>query len=189
MIRRLMEDSQRAVRENGIHYLAWGALTAAALVATYLLAGAGAASAIGWVWMVAIALGWTISIAVGRRQRSEAPVRTLAGRLLGAIWVGCGITLTLLGFVGSATGAIPGGSLQGILASVIGIGYFASSFVYGSATWRYLAAGWWAGAAVMLVWPGAYTLLLLAALVVALEVIPGMLLYVRSRRESSLAAG
>ena len=189
MIRSLMQDSQRIVHENGAHYLGWGVLSAAALLLTYAAAASRLDSIIPWIWVVAIGAGWVFSLWIARRSRRTARVRTLAGRLLGAIWMGCGITLTLFGFIGGATGAIPWGSLQGVLAGILGIGYFASSFVYDSAAWRYLAAGWWAGAALMLLWPGPHTLLLLAALVVALEIVPGALLYARSRRETALAAG
>lgn len=182
-IRSIMEEGRRTVYEGGRHYILWGILMAAALMTTY------AAVLYAWpdwtalVWPVAVGLGWAGSMWIGYTDHARAPVHTLAGRVLGAIWIGFGITATIIGFAGPGTGAINIEALAGVMAVLLGSGYFASSFLYGFGWVRWLSVAWWAGGVAMMVWPGAHTLPALAAMMILLQVVPGLVFYSRQRRE------
>ncbi len=186
-IRRLMEGGQRVVNTAGPHFVAWGLLTSAALVATYVLGRNGDGRLIGWVWIIAVAVGWVASIALTvagvRGERVSSP----AGRMLGGLWIGAGVTMTLLGFAAPAGGGLAWSAITGVLAAVLGAAYFASGFLVG-ARWMQGAAGlWWGGALYMLLAPGPQGLLVTAALVVLLEIVPGVLLTLRARRAVAVA--
>lgn len=186
-IRRLMEDGQRVVNSAGPHFFTWGVLTTAALAATYVLGGRGETRAITWAWAVAVGLGWLASLALalveGRRER----VRSATSRILGGTWTGTGVTLMLLGFAAPAGGGVDPSAITGVLAAVLGGGFFATGLLVGS-RWMQAAAGvWWAGALFMLLWPGRHGLLVTAALVLLLQTLPGLWLTLRARRAVAVA--
>lgn len=181
-IRRLMEETRHAVHENGKHFIAWGVLMCVALVATYVLVSRAAYGAVAVVWPVAIAIGWIFSLRAGRVDYLRAPVRTLGDRILSAIWVGFGITATLLGLLGPLAGTVPPEALSGLMAALIGGAFFTSGFLQGLHWLRLVALAWWTGGAAMLWWPGLHTLLVLAGMVLLLQVLPGLALRARSPR-------
>ena len=186
-IRRLMEDGRRVVNTAGPHFVAWGVLTSAALAATYVLGGRGETHLITWAWGVAVGLGWlasaALTVAQGRRER----VRSGTGRILGGVWTGTGVTMMLLGFAAPAGGVVDPAALTGVLAAVLGGGFFATGLLVGSRWMQAAAVAWWAGALLMLLWPGRHGLLLTAALVLGLQTLPGIWLTLRARRAVAVA--
>lgn len=185
-IRRLMEESQRGVYESGRHYVLWGLTIAAGLGATYL-ALQSAPRAIPWIWGACLGVGWVVSMWLGMRDAARAPVDSLIGRTVAGIWIGCAVSLTLLAVLGPYTGAIRSAALPAVIAAVLGSGYFASSFAYRNAAVRWLAAAWWLGAIGLFLRPGPGALLVLAAMLVAFQVIPGLVFYRRARRQAGAA--
>lgn len=179
-IRRLMEESQHGVPGAGKQFIIWGLVVTAAVLLTYA-ALRGAPISIALVWAVSLATGWGLSLLVGWREAVRAPVQTLLARVAASIWIGCGITATLMSALGLATGAIPPQALPGAISLVIATGYFASSFAYRSAALRLLAAAWWLAGAGMLLWPSPAALLVMAGLLVTLQVLPGVLLSRRAQ--------
>lgn len=186
-IRRLMEDGRDVVNTAGPHFVAWGVLTSAALVATYVLGARGEGRLIWWTWAAAVALGWLSSIALMMTVNRRARASTATGRLLGGMWIGTGVTLSLLGFAAPAGGGLANGAITGVLASVLASGFFATGLLVGSRWMQAAAGGWWAGALLMLLWPGPHTLLVTAALVLALQTAPGAVLMLRGRRAVAVA--
>lgn len=186
-IRRLMEGGQQVVNTAGPHFVAWGVLTSAALAATYVMAGRADTRAIWWTWIVAIGLGWAASVALMLTAERRARVSSAAGRLLGGLWVGTGVTLTLLGFAAPAGGGLAQEAITGVLAAVLGGATFTTGVVVASRWMQAAAAGWWAGALLMLLRPGAHGLLLTAALVLLLLAVPGVVLTLRGRRAMAVA--
>ncbi len=181
-IRSLMDETRHAVHENGKHFIVWGILTSMALLATYVLVSRAAYGAVAVVWPVVIAVGWIFSLRAGHVDYVRAPVRTLGDRVLGAIWVGFGITASLVGLLGPLVGTVPPEALSGLMAVLIGGAFFTSGFLQGLHWLRLVALAWWMGGAAMLWWPGLHTLLVLAGMVVLLQVLPGLALRARAPR-------
>ena len=186
-IRRLMEVGQQVVNTAGPHFAAWGVLCSAALGATYVLSGRGDTRTIVWTWIAAVSLGWAASIALTVAGRRGARVESATGRLLGGLWTGTGVTLTLLGFAAPAGGGLAQAAITGVLAAVLGGATFATGLLVGS-RWMQAAGGaWWAGALFMLLSPGRHGLLLTAALILLLQTVPGVVLTLRGRRAAAVA--
>jgi hypothetical protein len=181
-IRRLMEDGQRVVNTAGPHFVAWGLLTSGALAATYVLAGRGETRLITWAWMVAVGLGWLSSLALTMAEGRRARVRSATGRILGGVWTGTGVTMMLLGFAAPAGGGVDTAVITGVLAAVMGSGFFATGLLVGSRWMQGAAVAWWSGALLMLLRPGPHGLLVTAALVLVLQTLPGCWLMLRERR-------
>ncbi|HEU4883317.1 MAG TPA: hypothetical protein VFT45_13745 [Longimicrobium sp.] len=181
-IRRLMEDGQRVVNTAGPHFVAWGLLTSAALAATYVLAGRGETGRITLAWGVAVGLGWLASLALTVVEGRREQVRSATGRILGGVWAGTGVTMMLLGFAAPAGGGVDTAVITGVLAAVMGGGFFATGLLVGRRWMQAAAVAWWAGALAMLLWPGPHGLLVTAGLVLILQTLPGLWLMLRSRR-------
>jgi hypothetical protein len=180
-IRKVMQDSRRTAVDNGINYIFWGIWTA-------LAATIGYCSSIfhwhlGWyLWGITVAIGWGISWLIIRSTRKKAGVTSLAGNIIVAVWVGCGIASTLVGFVGAAT--VLGGGITGVIAIITGTGFYISGVLYGSAWLRYYAAcGWWCVGVLMFCFPGIHVLLMLAAAMLVFQLVPGIILYREWKRE------
>lgn len=189
MIRRLMEKSRRAVAGGTRHYIVWGVLITAALLVTYWKATRGLGVGYLWIWLVPVAAGWILSAFIARREAGRSPVRSPAGRMVGGVWWGSGIAMTLIGFLGGAGGTLEGPGILGAIACVMGVAQFATSYVVGSRWPRYIAFGWWAGGASIFLWPGASSLLVMAGLMAALHLAPGVYLELRGEEEGPLAPG
>lgn len=174
-IRRMMEESRQVAYSGRDHGILWSVLITAALVVDWanLTYGFGIDQA-GWIWIVAVGLGWILSTWIGIREDRRSPVRTPTGRILAGIWIGCGAACTLIGFAGSMSGTLTSsGAILGPMCCVIGMAYLASSTIYGgTALWRALAAGWYLGAVALFLWPGSEALLIMAGLVIVLNLIP-----------------
>lgn len=184
-IRALMEDSQRLLAGTWRHQALWGLLTAAGLALTWWAVGADRPGVVWVGWPALIAAGWSGSFALERRGAS-APVHNLAGRAFGGVWVGAGVTLTLLGTLGLYSGALAPSALPGVLSLVLGLGYFASGFASGLRWLRTVGLAWWVLGSALMVWRGPDGLLVLAGAALVLEVGPALAL---RRREREGAGG
>ena len=181
-IRRMMDEAQRAPEDDGRYFVSWGLITIAGLGATYLTVTQHASGRTLWiVWAALIALGWALVLGFSRRDHARAPVRTIAATMVAESWAGIGIGMTVIVFAGAASGTIPALAVPGVICALMGSGTFAGASLYRQLPLRILALAWWAGAAVILLRPGVYTILLMAAMVLALFVVPGALLWTRSR--------
>lgn len=186
-MRQIMEQAQDGAPDSGRHFLLWGVVTVAGLLGTYANLN-GSRATVGAIWGVSIAIGWLAAMWIGYRERRRARVRNLLSGVLAGIWIGTGISATLATAAGLYLRLIAPEALPGVICIVLGGGFFASSFAYRSLWLRAVAFGWWGGGVAMLVWPGAYTLLLMTGMVIAFDIVPGALLYRRASASRAAAA-
>ncbi len=177
MIRRLMEQNRGVIHGAAAHYLLWGVLVTAGLLATWASVQGRLGIEVAWIWPVTIGAGWLASMWIGYRQDRSAPVNTPAGRVMSAIWIGAGVAMTLVGFVGLYSGALGPNAMMASLSAVMGAAYFASGALHESAWPRLVAAGWWAGSVAIFLWPGVHALLVMAGLMVFFHLVPGLVVY------------
>ncbi len=182
-IRRVMQDSRRTAVDNGMNYMFWGVWTALAAIVGYC------SSLFHWhlglyLWAVVISIGWGVSWLLIRQSRRRAGATSLAGNLLVAVWAGCGIASTLVGFVGGTT--VLGNGITGVIALITGTGFYISGVLYGSAWLRYYAAfGWWLTGVLMFLFPGIHVMLMLASAMILFQLVPGIILYRQWQREQA----
>jgi hypothetical protein len=175
-IRSLMADSQSFLRGTWPHQLAWGVIGTTGVLATWIALGAGSYSATVWIWGVLVAHVWIFSFAVMRRGDGGAPVRNVASRAYGGIWIALGVTLTILGTMTAGVGAVDPLGLPGLIAVVFGAGYFASGWLAGLRWLTAVGVVWWVAGVALLIWSDPRGLLVLAALTLLLEVGPALAL-------------
>ena len=187
-IKRIMEDSRRIMVDDGTGFILWGSLVAMGLISSYL-------SVLGYLewkvtsiaWFALIGLGWLITIFQLRREKKERKAVSFAGKVAGAIWGSAGITMTIIGFVGSYTGLVKGMGISPLMACVLAAAFFVSGVIYNDKTFRYLSFGWWAGALVMFFWYSPHTLLLFALMIIFMQVLPGFIMYKKWKKEIKAA--
>lgn len=187
-IKRIMADSRRIMVDDGIGFILWGTLVAAGLIATYL-------SVLGYIpwnitsiaWFALIGTGWIITILQYRNEDKKRKAVTFAGKVAGAIWGSAGFTMTIIGFIGSATGLVKGMGISPLMACVLAAAFFVSGVIYNDKTFRYLSFGWWAGAILMFFWHSPHTLLLFALMIIFMQVLPGFIMYKKWKKEIKAA--
>lgn len=184
-IRRLMEDTRQATYVSGGYFIVWGIVIGAGLLMTWLqLTGR---------MPVMPMLSWSACLAVGGigtfflvREEQRQPVETPAGRLIGMVWGSVGISMLIIFFVGTGTGALSGSLMPPLSSTFVGTAVFLTGMLAGLNWVRNLAFGWWLGAAAMFAWPGLHVLLLMGLMLLVLYVIPGVIL-IRKKRVTGQA--
>lgn len=172
-IRSLMDESHRFLGETWRHQAVWGVVGITGMLGTYASLATDRYALVPWLWGLCLGAGWFYSLVLSRHGASSA-VRSAAARAFGGIWIGLGVTLTLIGGLTVLTGVIEASALSGVVALIFGAGYFASGFVAGLRWLQAVAVGWWVGGVVLLYWPTPESLLLLAAMMAVLELGPAL---------------
>jgi len=176
-IRKVIEDGRRAISDDGKELIVWGLLVVVGMATMFVSLQFEFAISKVWLWGALIGIGWTYTIVREIRTRKRNRFTTFGGRILGSLWMGCGIVMTLVGFLAPATGAIKPWAIIPIISLILGIGYLVTGVVHDDRWMRMSAAGWWVGAVVMLLWPGYYMFLLFGGLIIVFQIVPGVKLY------------
>ena len=182
-IRRVMEGARETASDGSGHLILWGCLLATAQTLTYLVRQGEMTVSVTVIWAVAVGIGFAGSALLGNRNRKRAPVNSLVNRILASIWLGCGLSLSLVGFLGQGSGSLPHQVAPGVEAVVIGTAFFASAVLPNHASYWLLAGAWWILGGALLVRPSPVSNLVIACGLVLFMVVPGMLL--RARRGTS----
>lgn len=185
-IKRIMEDSRRIMVDDGTGFILWGTLVAIGLISTYF----SILEFLTWkitsiAWFVLIGLGWVLTMLQVKKERKKRKAITFAGKVAGAIWGSAGVTMTIIGFIGSYSGLIKGMGISPLMACVLASAFFVSGVIYNDKTFCYLSFGWWAGALIMFFWHSPHTLLLFALMMIFMQVLPGIIMYKKWKKEKS----
>jgi hypothetical protein len=176
-IKKVMEDSQRTILDNGKQYILWSVLVLAGIAVKYMLHALGSELNPAWIWVALITAGWLTSFLLKRRAYSEIRVKTLAQRTLEAVWTGWVIAIPILTLIGYFSGAIESWAISPVVATLFGSACFTTGRITGNAWLRNTGLLWWAGGVVMFLVPSARSLAILAGMFVLLQMIPGVVLY------------
>ena len=182
-IKKVMQDSRKVVYSDGIEFIYWGVIVSICLIYTYFSVYFRGERYIFYVWLILMLLGYAGNALFLRKRYKRLKVKSLAGNMLGLIWGATGGAMLLVGFVGGFSGAIRGVFISPLMCSFLGPAYLLSGYIYGKKWVSYLSVFWWAGAIVMFIWPGLYTVLMMACMMIVLQIMPGIILYKDSKLE------
>lgn len=182
VIKKIMEDSRRINIDNGIHYIFWGVLVTTALLINYvMLITKTPGNYIGLMWFILMISGAVIDGLIGKRQVKKSRAITYAGNLLGSLWLASGIAMFIFGFMGTVTKAYNPVYICPIISTSLGISYFTSGAIQQVKWLQNIAYGWWAGAALLFIFPSIHSLLIFAVMIVLLQIVPGIVLNKKSK--------
>jgi hypothetical protein len=185
-IKKVMTDSRKILIDDGKGTIFWGLLISFGLLITYLSIAQNWETFLGWFWPVLIAFGWTYTIITEIRHERKRRVKTFAGKIMGAVWIAFGISATILGFVGTVSGAYHSVIISPLIAVLLGTGYLVSGLLYGKSWVSYLSIAWWGGAIIMFFMQNLETLLLMIGMMILFQVIPGIILYREFKKERAV---
>lgn len=186
-IRRAIEGGRGFAVVRGADLAVWGVAIAAAELGTYATIRGWWPVDPDWLWRICIVLPWVYSLRrVWRRLvpgASDGRVRSPMAHALGMVWLGCGIFLSTFAVAVSIEGEMREGWYNAVSAGVMGIGFFATSFLTNLVWLRVLAVAWWAAELLLYALRhDAVVLPVSAALMLLLLALPGLVL-LRSRPE------
>jgi len=189
VIKQIMEDSRKAVVENGWHYIYWGSIVTAVIIANYLMIVFNISIyAQGMLWFFTMPAAAIVEGVIDRKKEKNENVKTFTGRLINTLWTGAGICMFILGFAGSVSGAYSAVTIFPLISIVLGSAYLISGVIQQVKWLSVISVFWWGGSVVMLLFPGKHSMLIFAGMLVCFQVIPGLILFVQSKRELKLLA-
>ncbi|HET9137710.1 MAG TPA: hypothetical protein VFO76_13845 [Candidatus Kapabacteria bacterium] len=192
-IRKVMADSRTVIYDDGKPGIVWGLIVALGMFATYIDATTDLHFNAAWLWIGLSVLGWAYIYYYKAKKIKKYRMRTFAGKLIGAIWGACGMCIGLTIVMTYVAPEISGEwmihplALTTICSILVGMAYYISGIVYGKAWVRNISYGWWIGAIAMLFWPSIHVLLIYAGMLIAFQVIPGIIMYRESRNAPASA--
>ena len=133
-----------------------------------------------------IPIGWGYSLFNRVRQKVKYP-STFVGKIISSVWGAAGIGMTLIGFVGIYSKTISPNSISPILCIIMGGAYFVTGIAIESKWFRNLSFAWWIGGVVLLYVVTIEALLIMAFLMLAFQVIPGLIVYNKFKKEIALS--
>jgi hypothetical protein len=180
-IKGVIEESRTVLVENGLRFILWGAL---AIVCTFLTYGAEYLRLycfIPWIWVFFVVAGIAAVFLVGWRQRGKS-ARTFAGTIYAFVWIGTVLFIAIVVACMLLLGVYSLRFILSVTAGGLGTAYFISSTIIRNRWMFALSFVWWAGIAPILIVDPYYAPLVLAGLVGGCELVPGIVLYARSKK-------
>jgi len=182
-IKEIMQDSRKAIVDNGIGYIIWGIIIVLGLLSSYFMIVNNIENNYGLNWIILIAFGWIYTFVGGAKHKKKYKSTTLAGKILNGIWFSSGVAMTIIGFIGTTSGGVKGVFVSPVISVILGIAFFVSGIVYGCKWISLISIGWWAGAILMFYWPGIQTILIMSLMMILFQIVPGIILYQQAKKE------
>ncbi|MFO7447782.1 MAG: hypothetical protein R6W90_15560 [Ignavibacteriaceae bacterium] len=185
-IRQVIEETKRDFIYNGLDYILWGVIVITGMMLQYILILSKVHFSFFWLWVALISLGWILSFFNGRKLKNKAP-HGYHKKIVMHVWLASGIAMTLIGFLGPASGAISPMAISPLISVVVGSAYFISGNITKSKWFTNLSFGWWGGAIIMFFVMNVHQFLIMAILMIFFQTIPGIILYKKYKKEIAVA--
>jgi len=182
-IKKVITDSQKVLLDNGKIYILWSSLAILCIVLKYGKTAIGFDFNNLWIYIPVILFGSLLTHLLKKRSNAERHVRTFSQKILAGIWISWGVSILILVIVGYLSGEIEDRAIPAIIATVMGSGQFVSGIASNTSWIRNAAIGWWIGAIVMFFLPGEYTIALLGAMLIVFQLVPGVIIYRKWKKE------
>ncbi len=184
LIKKMMDDSRKISLDNGWHFIYWGSLVTAALLINYILIiTRSSPDYIGWMWFIMMIGGAIAGGILEKRHEKKKQVHTIAGRIIGSLWFASGIAMFIYGFLGSVSGGYNPVYICPVISTSLGISYYTSGEIQQIRLLKNIAFGWWAGAILLFFLPGIHTLLIFAIMMICFQIVPGIMLNKKFKKD------
>ena len=181
-IRKIIEETRKSVVYNGKDYIFWGILVIVGMLTTYIFHITGLYFNYVWIWAVLIPVGWLYSI-FNRKSMKEKHPSTYSGKLIGYVWGGAGVAMTIIGFVGPVFGTIQAMAISPLACIIMGSAYFVTGRIVESKWLSNLSIGWWIGGIILFYVTTIESFLIMALLMLFFQTIPGIFLYRKYKQD------
>lgn len=163
VIKKIMEDSRKAVYDTSMQGIFWTAVMAPAIIVNYLMfVFHFGLQYVGLLWLAAVTIGTIGSIIIARKERRTVRAKTFAGKLLATIGIGIGCANVIFSVASAVAHAFDLVYLVSVDSVVMGMGFYVIGIIQQLKTLKMIALVWWAGAIFFFVFPSIHCLLFLA---------------------------
>jgi hypothetical protein len=181
-IRKVIDETRQSVVYNGKDYIFWGIIVIIGMMSTYILVINEIYFKYTYIWLVLISIGWAYSLYNSKKQKSKFP-STFAGKLIGYVWGVSGIAMTIIGFIGTYSGAVTPMGISPIACIIMGGAYFLTGKLCEAKWMSYLSYGWWIGGTALLFIKSVESFLIMSLLMLFFQTIPGIIIYRKYKKE------
>jgi len=180
-IKRHLMETEEDLRKTGVYAVdiqfLLGVLVLIGLGLTVFLLEKVLYNLIWVVWACILVIGFFFGYRLAKRIPKMTGITSFAGKLIGMVWLGITISVTLVMFIVWYSGYTP--YLESFIALLVGVGFFVEAFV----SWKeFLIAAilCWIGALVDGFFPDV-TNLVFAFLIFVTMIVPGIVVKIRFR--------
>lgn len=183
-IKKIMEDSRQATLDNGMGFILWGAIGLLGIGLTYISHYGKLGISSAYIWVGLFTIGIAHLVYTMRKEQKRDKVKTLASRILGAVWLSCTVVALFLLMLPLLVDIEPGRIILSAIVFVIGIGYFISSSILNNKWIRLNSVIWWLIAFInsAVEFPHSQ-MIFLTTLLLFFQLIPGLILYSKWKKE------
>ena len=182
-IKKVIEDSQKIIADNGMGYIVWGVLIVIGMLGGYVKFKLRLEFDYILAWVILIPLGWIFSYFMYKKPKNKVRVETFAGKMMGTLWFSIGFGMTVAGFVGYFSRAISGEYISPVMAIFLGSAYYITSALNNQKWFKIIGVLWWIGGIVMFYVGGIDSFLIMAFLITVGQIIPGIILYRKHKKQ------
>ncbi len=175
LIERMVGEGRRTTQYWGWTFVLWGVGQLIALAWSIY----GGKPQIAWpVTMIACGVLTTVG---SHRMHARERAETYVSRALGAIWFSCGISISVLAFLGNPRGTFTTASFLAAFFALMGFANFASGLVLHWRLQQALGILWWAAAAAAMLAPDKFVAWTFITMDVVGEILFGLYLMAKER--------
>lgn len=173
LIRKVMEDSRKAVYDTSKQGTYWTLIMAPAILINYLMIITGIANEYtGLLWLAAVIAGTIGSIVIARREKKTVRVKTFAGKILTSIGIAAGGANLILGISSGFFNAFDPVYIVPADSVILGMAFYLVAVIQQIKTLKFFAFIWWAGAVFFFFFPSMHCLLFLAVMLILMVLLP-----------------
>ncbi|HQO08505.1 MAG TPA: hypothetical protein PLK90_00515 [Clostridiales bacterium] len=184
-IKQVILDSKNIIKDRGDVAILWGVVIITAQLSSFFMLISDIGRHIGLMWIFVIAAGWILTFIMGKKKEKRG-VSTSALKIDAATWISTGVSMTVVGFAGTFSGMIGWQAINPLMAMFLANAFFITGMVYNTKIFKFAALGWWVGAIVLFWIPNdyiEYTFIVFAAMMLLFQTIPGIMLYIKYKKE------
>lgn len=180
IIQSMINTAKNKISENGFYFLLWGLLVIIACITQFIMIKAGYAEESNLVWMIMPLVGVPIALIYGFNQSKKEKIKSHIDKLSGFLWLGFGITLGVMIFVAvySKVSPIP------FILALVGLATFVSGAIYKFTPLILGGIVFWISCIVCLFISEQNQLLIDAAATFLGYIVPGIILWKKSKNEA-----
>lgn len=174
-IKQIIQESKKSII-YGQSFIVWGLLIPLGLINTYVCIQIKEYSFINIGWFIVFIPGIILSILDVKKQKQRNCEDTFVDKITSGLWKACGISMATIGIIGMLGISIDGIFISPIICLILAVSYFVTGELHKIKWLRNLSYAYWIGAIVMLVFPIAETLLIMAVIMILFQFVPGVIL-------------
>ena len=173
LIKKVMEDSRKAVYDSGKQGTFWTLIMAPAIFINYLMiiTGTGIEYS-GLLWLAAVITGTIGSIIIANKEKKTIRVKTFTGKILTSIGIAAGGANLIFAVASGFFGAFKPVYIVPVDSVILGMAFYLVGEIQQLKTLKYFAFIWWSGAAFFFFFPSMHCLLFLSVMLVIMVLLP-----------------